>query len=403
MTLPPLFHSVLKGLDVTYALVDSQGYIIEHSPEFLQWVSDESETVMGYELVDIWPELFGQEAELAAVRQGNQPLFCLENLNRVTSDGEIHYLRLIAVPGIQPHLIVLTVDMTELSLQMQDLTQTRNELQLLQRQLSHANQHLQNLNQQHLTELATARRIQQGLLQPAKPEWSDLGVVCYNDSRYEIGGDFYKYHKFKKSPTNDITPYYTFAVGDVSGKGVSAALLMAACLSQFDASLLQHLTPRERMIYLDQAIEPYTRPGRQNCAICYVELIPLPKTTPPTYELITINAGCIPPYIKRTNGQVEHHEIGGFALGQGLAHLTGYQQLDLTLTAGDVIILTSDGIVEATNDAGKMLGFDRLEQIIQAGPTTSAQAMFDYLKQAVFAFTGQATQYDDMTAVIIRV
>ncbi len=237
-------------------------------------------------------------------------------------------------------------------------------------------------------ELTIAREIQNSLLPPPKPTWPGLEVVCYSTPAKEVGGDFYKYH---------LTPEkYIFAIGDVSGKGVSASLLMATSLSQFDASLALNLEATERMAYLDTVISPYTKPKKQNCAMTYVEINPV------TNELQMINAGCIPPYIKRADGSVETLEIGGFALGQGHGAKMGYQSITRPFAPGDLVILTSDGVVEANNPAGKMLGFEKLESLVQQGPTTSAEAMLEYLKQAIFAFTQGAEPHDDLTIMVVQ-
>lgn len=260
-------------------------------------------------------------------------------------------------------------------------------------------------------ELTLAQEIQQSLLPPAHPDWLELDIVCFSTPAKEVGGDFYKYHRFENNSAT-ASRQYAFAVGDVSGKGVSAALLMATSLSQFDASLSQPFKPADRLAYLDRVISPYTQPRRQNCAMCYVELElncrpqtdVQPETPSPNRCIIhIINAGCIPPYIKRTNGQVEQPEIGGFALGQGLGAELGYTPYSLTLSPGDLIILTSDGVVEANNDAGRMLGFKRLAEIVDDGPTDTAQGMLQYLTQEVLAFTGEAEPHDDMTIMVVRV
>lgn len=254
-------------------------------------------------------------------------------------------------------------------------------------------------------ELAIARDIQKSLLPPPRPNWSEIEVVCRSIPAHEVGGDFYRYHRFEEKGLPQGTASngrYAIAVGDVSGKGVSAALLMATSLSQFDVALSLSLSPARRMAYLDEVIAPYTRPRRQNCAMCYVEITPPANRSEPGHLQI-INAGCIPPYIKRAAGPVEHPEIGGFALGQGLGAEKGYDQLQLNLTAGDLIILTSDGVVEAKNSRDELLGFDRLRQIIRQGPATDATALLEHISQEVIAFTGQAEQHDDMTLVVVRV
>jgi serine phosphatase RsbU (regulator of sigma subunit) len=95
--------------------------------------------------------------------------------------------------------------------------------------------------------------------------------------------------------------------------------------------------------------------------------------------LKAVNAGCIPPYLKHADGSVEWAAIGGFALGQGLGVSMGYKEIRRVLAKGDMIILTSDGLVEAGNAASKMFGFERLEQAIINGPTSSAKAMLHHL------------------------
>ena len=248
------------------------------------------------------------------------------------------------------------------------------------------------------SDLILAREIQQSLLPPPRPNWPDLQVVCYTQPAFEVGGDFYAYHASGQARV--LLNKYILAVGDVSGKGVSAALLMATSLSQFDASMALKLSATERMAYLDEALMPYTRSRRQNCALCYVELTGINTVRP---VLKAVNAGCIPPYLKHADGSLEWAGIGGFALGQGLGAQMGYQEIRHLLLKGDMIILTSDGLVEASNTRSEMFGFERLEQAILAGPTFSAKAMLNHLKAEIAAFVGQAEPHDDITIVVVQV
>jgi serine phosphatase RsbU (regulator of sigma subunit) len=115
------------------------------------------------------------------------------------------------------------------------------------------------------------------------------------------------------------------------------------------------------------------------------------------------NAGCIAPIIRRMNGLVEWIDIGGLPLGMGVGAQKGYAEAEVNLEPGDIIILTSDGVVEATNLANEMFGFERLKEVVAAGPTSSAQAMLDHLKAAISAFIKEAEPHDDMTIVIVQV
>ncbi|MDM8527010.1 SpoIIE family protein phosphatase [Anaerolineales bacterium HSG24] len=249
-------------------------------------------------------------------------------------------------------------------------------------------------------ELNIAQDIQQNLLPPPVPDWPDIEVICYNIPARKVGGDFYSYHRYPvTSSTTGDTERYGIAVGDISGKGISAALLMAASISQLDASFAQTYTPTpaERLVYLDKRLTPYAKPRRQNCAMCYVELIM------PQRSLQIVNAGCIPPYIRRANAPDEWPDIGGFALGQGLGSELGYQQISRQLSQGDLVILTSDGVVEANNPNNEMLGFDYLAKIMSDGPTDSAKTMLAYLEAELSAFVQMAEPHDDVTIVVIRI
>lgn len=261
-------------------------------------------------------------------------------------------------------------------------------------------------------ELSIAQEIHQNLLPSPYPKWPDLDAVCYSKPANEIGGDFYAYHPFNLPiglPEVVNVGSYSVTIGDVSGKGIPAALLMAVSLAWFQAAVRQELSPSELLQYLDQALLPYTRPKRQNCALIYAEISSMSVTKPQRYRLRFANAGCIPPYILRHNGQVEHYEeAGGFALGQGLGSIIGYKQYDTELSKGDWVIFTSDGMVEANNEQNEMLGFERLKQMIHNFPaknnkTANTQTMLHYLIQELFAFTGEAKQHDDITIIVIKI
>jgi sigma-B regulation protein RsbU (phosphoserine phosphatase) len=81
----------------------------------------------------------------------------------------------------------------------------------------------------------------------------------------------------------------------------------------------------------------------------------------------------------------------------------GYQEVEVSLAPGDLIILTSDGVIEANDATGEMFSFDRLEQAVATGPTASAEAMLEHLKAAVAAFVGRTEPHDDLTIVVVQV
>ena len=263
---------------------------------------------------------------------------------------------------------------------------------------------LLELHQQLQSELILAQEVQTGLLPAPYPQWAKLDVACYSVPAQEVGGDFYTYYALSEE-------HYILVVGDVSGKGVSAALLMATSLAQLDSLISPKLSPRELLVQLDRATVPYNKPRHRNCALCYIDLIV--ETSPEciaetcdenlSVKLRIANAGCVPPYIRRVNGDMIWPDVSGFALGQGLGAQNDYQEVSLSLASGDFIVLTSDGVAEANNKKGDIFGFGRLEQSIAIGPPEGAQAMLEHLKAAVTRFVGDAELQDDLTIVVLQV
>ena len=253
--------------------------------------------------------------------------------------------------------------------------------------LLESNQSLQALTNRLQHELALARHIQQSLLPPRRPTWSGPAACCQCIPAHEVGGDFYAYHSLGDHR-------FALAVGDVSDKGMSAALFMAISLANFDSVLAAALAPQEVLTHLDRALIRYTQATHQNCALCYVEIDGL--------TMHIANAGGIPPYIRRGDGSVERLRVGGLPLGVELASELGYQVLTTTLAPEDVVILTSDGVVEAADRNRRMFGFTRLEQAISTGPASGPKAMLDHLNTEIRAFVGDAEPRDDVTIVVFQ-
>ena len=252
-------------------------------------------------------------------------------------------------------------------------------------------------------ELAIARSIQQSLLPSSRPAWEGLDMVCYTMPAREVGGDLYAYHRFE--PVADVggepdPTTYALAVGDVSGKGTPAALLMAVSVASFRSFVEQRFCPADFLGRMDKAIATYTHTTGQNCAMVYLELTS--SAGPAPSRLRVVNAGCIPPLIKRRDGCVFWVDVGGFPLGSSMANTLGYQEQRLDLSPGDLVILVSDGVVEANNPAGELFGFDRMEQVAARGPTDTAEAMLNHIRAAVDTFVNGREPHDDMTIAVLR-
>jgi PAS domain S-box-containing protein len=406
-------------------------------------------------------ELLGQNVGVLAPPELRQPVR-LEDIRRwkglvresvnIRKDGSRFLVWLMSeivkdAEGEPTAIVTTCEDITERKKAEAELEQHREHLEELVRErtlaLTTANEHLQQeiaerarvemelratyqnlkqLNERLQTELLLARKIQQGLLPPPDPGWRDVEVVCYSSPAYEVGGDFYAYHAFGDAAEADAAEadaaeadaaeadaapdhaergQYALAVGDVSGKGMPAALLMAVSLASFQESVSQRLNPEVLLKHLDETIIPYTRTTTQNCALLYVELT-LPDHDHPGMARC-VNAGCITPILRRRDGAVEWVDVRGMPLGLGWGPSLGYQEAALPLNPGDMLILTSDGVVEARDAENELLGFERLEAFVQSGPSTSAGDMLAHLQAALNDFLGSAELRDDVTIVVARI
>ncbi len=264
------------------------------------------------------------------------------------------------------------------------------------------NKNLKTLNDRLQNELLLARQIQQSLLPVAYQHWPSLDLVSYSVPAHEVGGDFYAYHSVKQDNDAAQLSFFAVGVGDVSGKGMPAALLMAVSLGLFQSYVGQRLSPSQLLAYLDEAIVPYTRTTRQNCALCYLEIIS-PTFLPGAGILRVANAGGIIPIIKHGDGSVQWLDVSGMPLGIGMGAKAGYQQMSVNLLEGDVIIMTSDGLVEAKNSQNEMFGFERLELAVKSSLADSAESVLNHLKNQLATFVGTTEPHDDMTMVVIKV
>jgi sigma-B regulation protein RsbU (phosphoserine phosphatase) len=196
--------------------------------------------------------------------------------------------------------------------------------------------------------------------------------------------------------------HFVLAVGDVSGKGMPAALFMSLTFASLQTLLTQSLKPSELLSRLDQAITQYTRTTYQNCALCYAEII-IPEQKNKVRVVNLANAGCMLPLIRRVDNTVEWIEVVGLPLGVDLTIRILYDETTAFLEPGDFIILSTDGVIEAMNEKHEMFGFKRFEQAVKTGPSTDAAAMLAHLRAEINTFTHQAELQDDLTLVVIQV
>jgi serine phosphatase RsbU (regulator of sigma subunit) len=173
-----------------------------------------------------------------------------------------------------------------------------------------------------------------------------------------------------------------------------AALMMGVSTGSLQSIMAQAPAQESVMARLNEILLPYTQTTGQNCALCYAEIC--------DGTITVLNAGGIPPIVRHAEGSTRWLDTAGLPLGVVIDSPRRYPKTSISLNSGDIVIMVSDGVIEVKNTANQMLGFDRFESVVQAGPNNNAAAMLDHLKGEIHAFSGMAELHDDLTLVIIR-
>lgn len=236
-------------------------------------------------------------------------------------------------------------------------------------------------------ELEIARDVQLSLLPQQAPHYPHFEIAQTSYPARQVSGDLYGYFQRPKGGL-------AVAVGDVTGKGMPAALLMGATVVALSGAIEADLSPGETLIRTDRVLQPFIS-SKQNVGLCLAYFEP--------GQMWVANAGAIAPIVRNKEETRMWLEVGGLPLGTHLSGHFGYDNTSIQLTLNDIVILTTDGLVEATNAQGQMYGFERFEAAVATGPTDSASAMLDHLLANWRSFIGQTEQQDDLTMVVIRV
>ena len=240
-------------------------------------------------------------------------------------------------------------------------------------------------------ELAIAREVQQRLFPQTFPpvEGLDYHGTCRPAS--EVGGDYYD---FLDLPNRKLG----IAIGDISGKGIPAALLMASLQASLRGQAMAASTGVDCMVANINGLIYAATPGNRYATFFYAQYDPVCRC------LSYVNAGHNPPMVlRRQNGSAEcmRLETGGPPVG--LLPQANYESAQVDLQPGDLMVLFSDGISEAMNSADEEWGEERMMEVLnglnEQGPEEAARAIFE----AADNFAAGAPQHDDMTLVVFRV
>lgn len=235
-------------------------------------------------------------------------------------------------------------------------------------------------------ELELATEIQQSFQPSAPPVMPGYEFQGISFSCYEIGGDYYDF-----IPRHDGK--MLIALGDVSGKGTAAALLM----SSLHAAIHGQVAAKTSLLQTVKSVNEYlaeNTPSNRFVTLFVAEL------EPTTGVLSYINAGHNPPLIAHLNGTVQQIDSGGFPLG--ILPMAEFEVGEAKLESGESLVIYSDGVSEANNLNGDEFGMERLTQVISKNLKSSAAGLRDKVESALSAFTQTAPANDDITMVIVK-
>jgi serine phosphatase RsbU (regulator of sigma subunit)/predicted ester cyclase len=237
-------------------------------------------------------------------------------------------------------------------------------------------------------ELQVARRIQQASLPEEVPTLEGWQISPYYQPAREVGGDFYDFHLLSEGRLGLV-------VGDATGKGVPAALVMSTTCGMLQAvsqaSGSSSSSPGEVLERVNETL--VARIPTNMFVTCFYAILD-PKSGSLTYA----NAGHDLPYLHR-NGDAEELRARGMPLG--LMPGRGYEEKKTILEAGESVLFYSDGLVEGHDPKGEMFGFPRLRALVaQHG---EERALGDFLMEELYSFVGEGwEQEDDITLLTLE-
>lgn len=234
-------------------------------------------------------------------------------------------------------------------------------------------------------ELLAGRAVQNALLPERNPVIPGWDVWLFTRPANDVGGDLVDYMKIDENR-------FGFSLGDVAGKGLAAALFMAKLQATIraiapDYSSLAELARKINLIF--------GRDGLPNrfASLIYLEV----KAGENTIHLI--NAGHLPPLLVK-NGRIEEMQKGGPALG--LMKNVAYAEQKTSMAPGSFLLIYSDGLTEARNEAGTFYDLQQTEKILSSAGHLSAAKIGEKIVTEVDRFIGDAQRYDDLSLMVLK-
>jgi serine phosphatase RsbU (regulator of sigma subunit)/predicted ester cyclase len=235
-------------------------------------------------------------------------------------------------------------------------------------------------------ELRVARRIQHASLPEEVPQLEGWQISPYYQPAREVGGDFYDFHLLSEGRLGVV-------VGDATGKGVPAALVMSTTcgMLQLAARALDSPSPGEVLAQVNETL--FARIPSNMFVTCFYAIL-----NPKRGHLVYANAGHDLPYLQH-GGEAKELRARGMPLG--LMPASSYEEKEIVLDAGESILFYSDGLVEAHDPEGQMFSFPRLRALV--AEHTEEGALGEYLLEELYSFVGEGwEQEDDITLITLQ-
>jgi sigma-B regulation protein RsbU (phosphoserine phosphatase) len=236
-------------------------------------------------------------------------------------------------------------------------------------------------------ELEIAREVQEHLFPRNYPAVPCLDYAGRCRPALRVGGDYYDFLELADGCLG-------IAIGDISGKGVPAALLMASLQASLRGQTISGTQDLGKLMSNMNRLIFETTPANRYATFFYGQY------QPATQLFSYVNGGHNPPMVLR-NGEVLRLEVGGPAVG--LFQSACYSQGQIQLTSGDVVLLYTDGMSEAMNAKDEEWGEERMIGVVTSCRSLPAVGIIEDLMRAVDVFVAGAPQHDDMTLMIVKV
>jgi PAS domain S-box-containing protein len=363
-------------VEQTPAITYVQEPVESSNPKAVTYISPQYETILGYppesQMIDEehWNRILHPEdrervlAEEARTDETGEP-FRVE-YRVIAGDGRVVWVRdeatLVRDEEGQPlYWLGVQYDVTEQKREAQERERIEQELRI-------------------------ARLIQQTLLPRTLPELSGYDVAAYYQPAREVGGDFYDLFELEDGRLGLV-------VGDVTDKGIPAALVMATTRTMLRASAQRLFPPAEVLKRANDALVADI-PSNMFITCLYAIL------DTESGRLVYANAGHDQPYLRHNGSDVEELRARGMPLG--LMPGMEYEEKEVTLQRGESVLFYSDGLVEAHDPHHEMFGFPRLQGLVGTH-LSDGSSLIDFLLSELARFTGDEwEQEDDITLVTLE-